>query len=280
MSRRRGTALASDESTLRSNSKSAKRRSGCGRRVRSSPRLIACPGSSPCSRSRRPTGLGPTSRGPICRSLAHVARGARRPCDHPGRGGPAARRSTSHVCRVGNGSIHSGSGLLRAACQLPRHLGASRGNVLRVAVRRRHERLACARSVPRRPTRGAAPDPCGGGRAPGGRPEHGRLLGARLPGSGTAPGRRVGPAAAGLRAVALGGHARQERHDDARRSDPRSRALGLRSADVAQRAGTTEATISRWVHGHNRPARASLHRLAAALEMPFTVVAAAAGGPA
>lgn len=60
----------------------------------------------------------------------------------------------------------------------------------------------------------------------------------------------------------------------------RARALGLRSADVAQRAGTTEATISRWVHGHNRPARASLYRLAAALEMPFNAVAAAAGGTA
>jgi len=60
----------------------------------------------------------------------------------------------------------------------------------------------------------------------------------------------------------------------------RARALGLRSADVARRAGTTETTISRWVHGHNRPARASLHRLAAALEMPFNAVAAAAGGPA
>jgi transcriptional regulator with XRE-family HTH domain len=60
----------------------------------------------------------------------------------------------------------------------------------------------------------------------------------------------------------------------------RARALGLRSADVAQRAGTTEATISRWVHGRNRPASASLHRLAAALEMPFTAVAAAAGSPA
>ncbi len=60
----------------------------------------------------------------------------------------------------------------------------------------------------------------------------------------------------------------------------RSRALGLRSADVAQRAGTTEATISRWIHGRNRPAPASLHRLAAALEIPFTALAAAAGGPA
>lgn len=60
----------------------------------------------------------------------------------------------------------------------------------------------------------------------------------------------------------------------------RARALGLRSADVAKRAGTTETTISRWVHGHNRPARASLQRLAAALEMPFNAVAAAAGGPA
>jgi transcriptional regulator with XRE-family HTH domain len=60
----------------------------------------------------------------------------------------------------------------------------------------------------------------------------------------------------------------------------RKRALGLRSADVAQRVGATEATISRWVHGHNRPARTSLYRLAAALEVPFTAVVAAARGPA
>lgn len=57
----------------------------------------------------------------------------------------------------------------------------------------------------------------------------------------------------------------------------RQRELGLRSADIAARAGTSEATISRWVHGRNKPAAASLERLARALEMPLAAVADAAG---
>lgn len=57
----------------------------------------------------------------------------------------------------------------------------------------------------------------------------------------------------------------------------RQRELGLRSTDIAERAGTTEATISRWVHGRNKPAAASLERLALALEIPLAVVADAAG---
>jgi transcriptional regulator with XRE-family HTH domain len=57
----------------------------------------------------------------------------------------------------------------------------------------------------------------------------------------------------------------------------RQQELGLRLADVAVRAGTTEATISRWVQGRNRPAAASVRRLAAALELPFADVARAAG---
>jgi len=56
----------------------------------------------------------------------------------------------------------------------------------------------------------------------------------------------------------------------------RRRELGIRSADVAQRAGTTETVISRWVNGRNRPAAASLQRLAHALELPVATVAAAA----
>lgn len=57
----------------------------------------------------------------------------------------------------------------------------------------------------------------------------------------------------------------------------RQRELGLRSTDIAERAGTTEATISRWVHGRNKPAAASLERLARALEIPLATVADAAG---
>jgi transcriptional regulator with XRE-family HTH domain len=59
----------------------------------------------------------------------------------------------------------------------------------------------------------------------------------------------------------------------------RRRELGIRSADVARRAGTSETVISRWVNGHHRPVAASLRRLAHALDLPFATVAAAVGGP-
>ncbi|MEY2460921.1 MAG: Helix-turn-helix domain [Acidimicrobiaceae bacterium] len=58
----------------------------------------------------------------------------------------------------------------------------------------------------------------------------------------------------------------------------RRRELGIRSADVARRAGTSETVISRWVNGHHRPVAASLRRLAHALDLPFATVAAAVGG--
>lgn len=58
----------------------------------------------------------------------------------------------------------------------------------------------------------------------------------------------------------------------------RRRELGIRSADVARRAGTTETVVSRWVNGRHRPVAASLRRLAHALELPFAAVAAAADG--
>jgi len=58
----------------------------------------------------------------------------------------------------------------------------------------------------------------------------------------------------------------------------RRRELGIRSADVARRAGTSETVISRWVNGHHQPVAASLRRLAHALDLPFATVAAAAQG--
>jgi transcriptional regulator with XRE-family HTH domain len=58
----------------------------------------------------------------------------------------------------------------------------------------------------------------------------------------------------------------------------RRRELGIRSADVARRAGTTETVISRWVNGHHRPVAASIRRLAHALDLPVATVAAAAHG--
>jgi len=58
----------------------------------------------------------------------------------------------------------------------------------------------------------------------------------------------------------------------------RQRELGLRSSDLARLTGTTEATVSRWVHGRSRPVPSNLARLADALRMPYTHVAEAAGG--
>ncbi|MEQ1787580.1 MAG: helix-turn-helix domain-containing protein, partial [Acidimicrobiales bacterium] len=57
----------------------------------------------------------------------------------------------------------------------------------------------------------------------------------------------------------------------------RQRELGLRSADLARTMGTTEATVSRWVHGHSRPIQRNLERLANALGVSYTAVLEAAG---
>jgi transcriptional regulator with XRE-family HTH domain len=57
----------------------------------------------------------------------------------------------------------------------------------------------------------------------------------------------------------------------------RQRELGLRSTDLARLTGTTEATVSRWVHGRSRPVAKNLERLADVLQMPLPVVAEAAG---
>jgi transcriptional regulator with XRE-family HTH domain len=56
----------------------------------------------------------------------------------------------------------------------------------------------------------------------------------------------------------------------------RQRELGIRSVDLAQRTGTTEATVSRWIQGRSRPAPKNLVRLADALEMPYAHVVDAA----
>jgi transcriptional regulator with XRE-family HTH domain len=57
----------------------------------------------------------------------------------------------------------------------------------------------------------------------------------------------------------------------------RRRELGLRAADLARLVGTTEATMSRWVNGRSRPATRNLRRLADVLQIPYSMVAAAAG---
>lgn len=57
----------------------------------------------------------------------------------------------------------------------------------------------------------------------------------------------------------------------------RQRELGLRSADLARLTGTTEATVSRWVHGRSRPVPKNLERLAEVLELPYRQVIEAAG---
>jgi transcriptional regulator with XRE-family HTH domain len=57
----------------------------------------------------------------------------------------------------------------------------------------------------------------------------------------------------------------------------RQRELGLRSADLARLIGTTEATISRWVHGRSRPVPKNLERLAEVLRTPYAQVVEVAG---
>lgn len=57
----------------------------------------------------------------------------------------------------------------------------------------------------------------------------------------------------------------------------RQRELGMRSADLARLIGTTEATVSRWVHGVSRPRPGNLRRLADALKMSHARVVEAAG---
>ena len=57
----------------------------------------------------------------------------------------------------------------------------------------------------------------------------------------------------------------------------RQRELGLRSTDIAHLTGTTEATVSRWVNGHSRPAIKNLRRLADVLRIPYPTVVEAAG---
>ena len=57
----------------------------------------------------------------------------------------------------------------------------------------------------------------------------------------------------------------------------RRRELGLRSADLAQLIGTTEATVSRWANGRSRPGARNLQRLADALQLPYARLLDAAG---
>jgi transcriptional regulator with XRE-family HTH domain len=57
----------------------------------------------------------------------------------------------------------------------------------------------------------------------------------------------------------------------------RQRELGLRLADVAELSGTTEATVSRWVHGRSRPVPSNLRRLAEALQVPYARLVDATG---
>jgi transcriptional regulator with XRE-family HTH domain len=57
----------------------------------------------------------------------------------------------------------------------------------------------------------------------------------------------------------------------------RQRELGLQSTDLARLTGTTEATISRWVHGRSRPVQKNLERLADVLRLPLNDVIEAAG---
>jgi transcriptional regulator with XRE-family HTH domain len=57
----------------------------------------------------------------------------------------------------------------------------------------------------------------------------------------------------------------------------RQRELGMRSVDLARAIGTTEATVSRWVHGRSQPVPKNLERLANALRLPYAHLVEAAG---
>ena len=60
----------------------------------------------------------------------------------------------------------------------------------------------------------------------------------------------------------------------------RQRELGLRSIDIAQSLGSTEATVSRWINGRSRPAVKNLRRLSDVLKVPYESIIEAAGAPA
>ena len=57
----------------------------------------------------------------------------------------------------------------------------------------------------------------------------------------------------------------------------RQRELGMRSVDLAREIGTTEATVSRWVHGRSQPVQKNLERLADVLRLPYAHLVDAAG---
>ena len=57
----------------------------------------------------------------------------------------------------------------------------------------------------------------------------------------------------------------------------RQQQLGLPQRAIAERAGLDEATLSRWVQGHNVPKASSLRRLADALEISFHEVSQTIG---
>jgi len=56
----------------------------------------------------------------------------------------------------------------------------------------------------------------------------------------------------------------------------RQRQLGLHASEVARRVGTTEATVSRWIHGRSRPGPANVERLAQVLAVGHAEVVRAA----
>ena len=58
----------------------------------------------------------------------------------------------------------------------------------------------------------------------------------------------------------------------------RQRELGLRATDLARLTGTTETTVSRWVHGRSRPGPQNLRRLAHVLDVQPTTLLEALGG--
>ena len=195
------------------------------------------------------------------------ARGPRR---HAGRDRAGPRRTAGHLRRMGDRAHDTGHGPVRAAGRVPRDRRAGRRHPVLHAVRGRHHRLAsasgsssglvarnCGSPVPRSRTRSV----CRRARSWPGSSATGARDRRSCRGRRRAVGRRR---FAGQRAAPPGSASTLGELILARQ-----RELGLRSADVAQLIGTTEATVSRWVNGRSRPGAAEPAAPSGCLEGPL-----------
>ena len=177
---------------------------------------------------------------------------------HPGRGRPDPRRAPGHLRRVGDRADHA------------RRCTSSRRSAEFLGIAEQDVATLCSspfvvdttgwppvRPVRRRPPPGAPPHPGAAWPRRSGVSQSTVVsweLGYRVPGSHAA--RRAWPQALSVDTASLA--AALPRRVSATTLGElilaRQRELGLRSADLARLTGTTEATVSRWVHGRSRPA--------------------------